>query len=103
MSLSIHGSIVWINGTCPAGEYSDLSIFRKVLSKNLLENEIIVADGTYRNVNCVHNDRIDKNLSAIIRARPELNRGHEKIFGSGKINFVIIYRCMRTALLRLQI
>jgi DDE superfamily endonuclease len=42
------GWIVWVNGPFPCGEWSDLKIAKDDLFKSLAPNEMVVADGGYR-------------------------------------------------------
>ena len=42
------GKICWINGPFPAGEFSDINIFRRSLKLMLLSQEIVEADKGYR-------------------------------------------------------
>ena len=75
--------VCWVNGPWPAGQFSDLRIFRQDLKQNLDENEYVIADGTYADEKCFQPPGrfhpAHKPLS-LIRARHENLNSRLKVF-----------------------
>ena len=74
--------IVWVYGPHPCGSHPDLVIFREKLKGELMDDEVVLADGGYPDPKCT---KIVPGLSAehsqILRARHETCNGRLKAFG----------------------
>jgi hypothetical protein len=82
------GNLVWIQGPYPAGKYTDIKIFNKVLRNFLEPGERVEADEGYRG----HPDKIkcpgnyvnpaeNRAMQGRVRVRPEMLNGRLKTWG----------------------
>ena len=83
------GWIVWVNGPYPAGQWPDLCISRDGLNQALMDDELFVADGGYKDAHgwsftpSGYNTR-EQYMKAVARARHETVNGLFKKFGAMK-------------------
>lgn len=83
IALSLRGQIVWVNGPFPAGTFSDLKIFRIDLKNKLNEDELIIADRTYRDPKCknpYNTSLLFAHTAGSFRAQHEAVNGRLKSF-----------------------
>ena len=79
------GNLVWIQGPYPAGKYTDIKIFNKVLRNFLEPGERVEADEGYRGhpdkIKCPGNDMNpaeNRGMQGRVRARHEMLNGRLK-------------------------
>jgi hypothetical protein len=82
------GNLVWIQGSYPAGKYTDIKIFNKVLRNSLEPGERVGADEGYRGhpdkIKCPGNDvnpAENRAMQGRVRARHEMLNGRLKTWG----------------------
>ncbi len=82
------GNLVWIQGPYPAGKYTDIKIFNKILGNFLEPGERVEADEGYRGhpdkIKCPGNDvnlAENRAMQGRVRARHEMLNGRLKICG----------------------
>ncbi len=79
------GWIIWVHRPFHCGAYPDLKTFRMGMKKVLLENEIVIADGSYTDPRCECNCKAgvsSHNLHSLFRARHETVNRRFKQFGA---------------------
>ncbi len=83
------GNLVWIQGPYPAGKYTDIAIFNKVLQNFLEPGERVEADEGYRGhpdkIKClgnVANPAENRAMQGRVRARHETLNGRLKNWGA---------------------
>ena len=62
---------MWASCPFQSGGNPDLAIFCSELRQKLENDELIIADGAYRDVSCLYNDGFPLRVLRIIRARQE--------------------------------
>eukprot|EP00171_Calliarthron_tuberculosum_P023605 IDg23605t1 len=85
VGIALHtGHIVWTNGPFPCGAWSDLRIFRYSMKHALQSGETVIADGTYKDPQCVlpQQSTTLSALHSIARARHETCNRRFKQFGA---------------------
>ena len=83
-------AICWVSGPWPAGNFSDLRIFRQDMKDALDVGEYVIADGTYADEKCLQPPRSTHSAYSQlsqIRARHENVNGRLKIFNVLNLKF----------------
>lgn len=76
------GSIVWVNGPYPAGQFNDQAIFDLEMKHRLENNEKVLGDSGYRGTKIMHDDDFsDASFGSKKRALHECINGRLKMFG----------------------
>jgi hypothetical protein len=88
VDMILAGNLVWIQGPHPAGKYTDIKIFNKVLRNFLEPGERVEADEGYRGhpdkIKCPGNDanpEENRRMRGRVRARHETLNGQLKNWG----------------------